>query len=101
MSKQLLHVTLPVCAAIIAAGAWLSSAGDLDPPVGPVAPTMKTLEEIYDLIGASSGGESRIAVDVTNTPADYDLGSGNHYGQIITSPGSGFSNSNPWANFVL
>ena len=38
MRKQLLYVTLPICTAILIAGAWLAEAGppDLNPPAGPV-----------------------------------------------------------------
>jgi parallel beta-helix repeat protein len=35
-------VTLPVCAAILLAGAWFAGAGDLNPPAGPVGPTQRT-----------------------------------------------------------
>ena len=34
-----------------------------------------------------------------NTVADYQIAAGNNYGQILTGPGAGFINSNPWANF--
>lgn len=40
---------------------WLN-AGDLNPPVGPVTGTMKTLSEV----------EPRIAITATNTPGDAD-----------------------------
>ena len=50
MRKQFHLVTLPICAAIIVAGAWLANAGDLNPPVGPVEATMHTLDEIYDAV---------------------------------------------------
>ena len=62
MRRQILYVTLPVCVAIVVAGAWLSYAGDLDPPSGPVSPTMKTLVEV----------EPRIAVNAINTLGDAD-----------------------------
>lgn len=62
MRRQILSVTLPVCLAIVVAGAWLASAGDLNPPPGPVSPTMKTMIEV----------EPRIAVNETNTPGDDD-----------------------------
>src|SRR5437762_605503 len=51
-------VTLPICATILLAGAWFASAGNLNPPAGPVAPTGKTLTEI----------EPRTAVNAVNTP---------------------------------
>ena len=50
MHRQTLYVTLPICAAVLAAGTWLVRAGDLNPPAGPVSPTMKTLDEIYDAV---------------------------------------------------
>ncbi|MCG8405191.1 MAG: right-handed parallel beta-helix repeat-containing protein [Phycisphaerales bacterium] len=34
-----------------------------------------------------------------NTSGNFSLASGNHYGQIVSNPGSGFTNSNSWANF--
>ncbi len=37
------------------------------------------------------------ASDNTN---NYSIATGNHYGQIVSSPGAGFTNSNPWANFA-
>ncbi len=32
---------------------------------------------------------------------NYDVGSGNHCGQIVSNPGSGFANTNPWANLDI
>ncbi|MEK6644895.1 MAG: hypothetical protein AABZ08_13410 [Planctomycetota bacterium] len=55
-------VTLPIGAAVLVAGAWFATAGDLNPPVGPVTPTYKTLTEV----------EPRTAVSATNTPGDAD-----------------------------
>ncbi len=53
-------------------GVMVASGGDLDPPVGPVAPTMKTLTEV----------EPRLAINEENTP-------GNTMFQfIIDEPGS-------------
>ena len=49
---------LPICAAILLTSAWIANAGDLNPPIGPVAPTHKTLTEV----------EPRIAVNAVNTP---------------------------------
>lgn len=53
-------------------------AGDLNPPVGPVAPTHKTLTEV----------EPRIAVNATNTPGDAT----NQF--RITQPGSYYLTGN-------
>ena len=54
MRRQILYVTVPVCAAMLAAGAWLARAGALNPPPGPVSPTMRTLDEIYDAVTADT-----------------------------------------------
>ncbi len=35
----------------------------------------------------------------SNGVSDYSVSTGNNYGQILTSPGAGFVNSNAWANF--
>ncbi|MFN0135448.1 MAG: hypothetical protein ACKVS9_04935 [Phycisphaerae bacterium] len=55
-----------------ALGTAATLAGDLNPPVGPVAPTMKTLVEI----------EPRIAISAANTPGDANSSF------RIVSPGS-------------
>src|SRR5262245_41804718 len=44
----------------VAAGAGASLAGPLDPPSGPVAPTMKPLDQV----------EPRTAINAVNTPGD-------------------------------
>lgn len=49
-------------ATLIAILATSAFAGPLEPPVGPVAPSMKTLDEV----------EPRIAVNAINTPGDAD-----------------------------
>lgn len=43
--------------AVTSLGAWLL-AGELNPPVGPVAPTMRTNQEIFDAITAGGPGAS-------------------------------------------
>ncbi|MCA9306596.1 MAG: right-handed parallel beta-helix repeat-containing protein [Phycisphaerales bacterium] len=63
--------------ALLACGAILL-AGDLNPPAGPVAPTMKTLDEI----------EARTPINLTNTPGDAD----SLY--KITAPGSYYLTGN-------
>jgi hypothetical protein len=55
-------VTVPICISTLVVGALFAGAGDLNPPVGPVAPTHKTLTEV----------EPRIAINATNTPGDAD-----------------------------
>jgi parallel beta-helix repeat protein len=49
------HRALPLCFAIVGfAGVSALWAGDLDPPPGPVMPTMKTLDEIEPRVAISS-----------------------------------------------
>lgn len=72
MSMRLTGVAVVV--ASLLAGAFLSPAGPLDPPPGPVAPTYKTLLDV----------EPRIAINTANTPGDADsvykiLNSGSYY----------------------
>lgn len=70
---QLSRLSVCGCAgACILVVAWWTHAGDLTPPSGPVAPTMKSLAEL----------EPRIAVNDANTPGD----SGSLF--RITVPGS-------------
>lgn len=66
------------CAAIAAAAAAFTLAGDLNPPAGPVAPTMKTLDEI----------EPRIAINDANTPGNSSARF------IISQPGSYYLTGN-------
>lgn len=61
----------------IAAG--LALAGPLNPPSGPIAPTGKTTQEIFDKAAAA---EPRIAINATNTPGN----SGCVF--LISQPGS-------------
>ena len=72
--------TIALAAAMLVAAlaAMPALAGDLNPPAGPVAPTMKPLTDV----------EPRIAVNATNTP-------GNTTNQfIITQPGSYYLTGN-------
>ncbi len=62
MHQRIRRVSGPVLVAATVGGIIWVSAGDLNPPSGPVTPTMKTLTEV----------EPRIAINATNTP-----GSGN------------------------
>jgi hypothetical protein len=67
-----------VCATAVGVAAFLSSAGPINPPAGPIAPTNKTLVEI----------EPRIAINATNTPGDATST------YIITQPGSYYLTEN-------
>jgi parallel beta-helix repeat protein len=53
---------VPLSVAAVIACVWLANAGDLNPPAGPIGPTMKTLDEV----------EPRVAINATNTPGDAD-----------------------------
>ncbi len=85
MQKQLRNVTLPICAAIVVAGAWFANAGDLNPPAGPIQGTMHTLDEIYSL-GGGGGGGAGIAVQTLSGDAFATY--------VIDQPGSYYLNDN-------
>ena len=55
MSKPFVRFTLPVCASILIAGNWWANAGDLNPPGGPISPTMLTLEDLSAQLGDLAG----------------------------------------------
>lgn len=61
------HVTSIAALALLLVSAAI--AGPLTPPVGPVAPTGKTTQEVFEKVIAV---ESRIAINATNTPGDAD-----------------------------
>ena len=42
--------TVSIVGAIIVVGGLFAFAGDLDPPEGPIGPTMHTLDEIHELV---------------------------------------------------
>lgn len=56
MFKQPVIVTIAVCLTILGAAHILAGAGPLDPPAGPVSPTGRTLDEIYNAILGGGGG---------------------------------------------
>ncbi|MCH8147579.1 MAG: right-handed parallel beta-helix repeat-containing protein [Planctomycetes bacterium] len=94
--------TLPISLCIVIAGAWTALAGVLEPPAGPVGPTMNSLEEIHDLMAALAAGlEARTpvqslpgsasAVHVIDEPGSYYLtanviGQSGQHGIFIASP---------------
>ncbi|MCP4594826.1 MAG: hypothetical protein GY842_29200 [bacterium] len=69
MRKQTLCVTLLICLPILIAGSWLARAGDLDPPAGPVAPTMRTLDELSSEIGEVKFEVDKLVVSSGNIGA--------------------------------
>lgn len=54
----------------VAALGRLAKAGPLDPPPGPVAPTGKTLTEVYDKIARSDAGFAEPRIPVESLPTD-------------------------------
>ena len=46
MRRNPLLISIPVCAVILIAGSWITKAGDLNPPPGPIAPTGVTLADL-------------------------------------------------------
>lgn len=60
MKQSWMRVAQPVLVAVVVGTVVWVNAGSLTPPVGPVAPTMKTLSEV----------EPRIAVGAATTPGD-------------------------------
>ena len=82
MARRTVSVPVPsasaLCMVALLAVGSLVIGGGLNPPVGPVSPTMKTLDEV----------EPRIAVNATNTPGDAD----SLY--KITAPGSYYLTGN-------
>jgi hypothetical protein len=75
------RTTLSVLALTLLFASALLHAGPLTPPVGPVAPTLKTLAEV----------EPRIAINATNTPGDNDASPSLFK---ITQPGSYYLTGN-------
>ncbi len=69
---------LSLAALVVIGVGVLAVAGDLNPPAGPVVPTMKTLDEV----------EARIPINAANTPGDAD----SLY--KITQPGSYYLTGN-------
>jgi type VI secretion system secreted protein Hcp len=49
-------VVVGVCAALGVGGVVVTRGGDVNPPIGAVAPTMHSLDEIFAMSGQSAGG---------------------------------------------
>ncbi len=77
MTRKTRFVT-PGLAVVMAVTGGAARAGDLNPPPGPVAPTMKTLTDV----------EPRVAINAANTPGDADSRF------KITQPGSYYLTGN-------
>jgi len=64
-----------LCGVILAIGCQ-AVGGDLNPPLGPIAPTMKTLDEVEPRIPMSqetTPGEPHVSVFAINSPGSYYL----------------------------
>ncbi len=63
------------CAAIIAGGACVlvASAGPLDPPAGPIAPSYPTLSQVEPRIDVATLASSKKAMHVISAPGSYYL----------------------------
>ncbi len=61
------------CLAVMFGFSALSLAGDINPPPGPVGPTMKTLVEIEPRVAVQSLPSSEIALHVISEPGSYYL----------------------------
>ncbi|MCG8409214.1 MAG: right-handed parallel beta-helix repeat-containing protein [Phycisphaerales bacterium] len=83
--KQLGSIMLLFCiAAILVAGGWPADAGDLAPPPGPVTPTMRTMQELYDNLQSLQAGVANARTAVQSLPGS---GTATH---VIDQPGSYF-----------
>jgi len=58
MNRLGLAATAMVCVTAVVVASKLATGGDVNPPPGAVAPTMRTLEEIYDAVQAGAGAGS-------------------------------------------
>lgn len=84
---RFLATTLPIGLCTVLAGTWMAYAGDLQPPAGPVAPTMNSLQEIHDLITTLA------AASEARTPVQSLLGSASAV-HVIDEPGSYYLRAN-------
>lgn len=73
MKRQMLYVSLPICMAIIMAGAWLTHAGPLTPPPGPVTST----------------GRFSPRTEITGLPFTIATSGSYYLGSSLTAPGPG------------
>lgn len=109
MRKRFVTVTFPVCAAILIAGAWLSRAGDLNPPAGPIQPTnrvalnQQSITLPYTIVQSGSyvltsnltgvAGQSGIVINADDVTVDLNGFSlfgapGTLHGIFAATPGS-------------
>jgi len=87
MNRILARRALPL---VLTAAAVLCVAGDINPPPGPVAPTMKTLKEIEPRTAVQSLSVGPTAVFVIDRPGSYYLadnitGVAGKFGILITA----------------
>jgi parallel beta-helix repeat protein len=80
MSTQPFRITISVCAAILVGGAWLASAGPLDPPPGPIDSTGR-FGPRTEVSSATTPGDADSMFKITE-PGSYYL-----TGNITGEPG--------------
>ena len=73
MQEQMSLVRPAVCLTLILSFNSLALAGDLNPPPGPVGPTMKTLVEVEPRVSVQSLPGSATALHVITEPGSYYL----------------------------
>jgi len=73
MRRSLPWVSLAMGCAVLGVASWLAHAGDLNPPPGPVQPTMKTLTEVEPRIAVQTLAGDAEAVHVIGTAGSYYL----------------------------
>lgn len=81
MKRNVFRCTVPVVAAAVLGVAMWASAGDLNPPPGPITPTMKTLTEVEPRTAVQSLPGSATATYVIDQPGSYYL-TGNITGEV-------------------
>ena len=57
MRNKALAVTTMVCGTVLVTAAMVARSGPIDPPIGPVSPSGPSLTDVFNAIGAASGGE--------------------------------------------
>ncbi len=70
MRNRMLVPCLVACGVVAAVGAIWVRAGDLRPPAGPIAPTMKTLDQISAQIAALQAPIRQVVRGVIQVPKD-------------------------------
>ncbi|MFG0251899.1 MAG: type VI secretion system tube protein TssD [Phycisphaerales bacterium JB038] len=78
MRRQRTIGFLAGCCALAVSTAWLAKAGDLDPPAGPIQPTMRTLDQIFEAVGSAGGA----GVTVNDSTLNHNAAESRFYGGL-------------------